>query len=193
MVEILRLWSIGCLDDLTPNVDKLYKRPRVDYRISEYVFDYINKSILGKYKIMQTGDYKITLSFDYYHEEDHKYHEPNIFDTDTAKYSLHSANATENGIKYKWILILCFSNVITEKITPSEYADIVYDMFGAYLTKKYKKITKELMDKNKSGLDYKIIEQYNYPALFKDQKYDYDDGTLYDIEVEKEYIKHYGE
>jgi hypothetical protein len=46
MFEITRLWDIDDYD-LVPNIEILYKRPRVDYRISEYVFDYINKNTMS--------------------------------------------------------------------------------------------------------------------------------------------------
>jgi hypothetical protein len=73
-------------------------------------------------------------------------------------------------------------------------------MIGAFLVKKYKEITKEVMDKNKNGMDYENIEKYKYPALFKNQKYVFDDeedGILYmyddAIKIKEEYIKYYGE
>jgi hypothetical protein len=52
---------------------------------------------------------------------------------------LHTHRETENGIKYKVIQLFCRSTEITENIQPKEYAHIVYDMVGAFLTGQYKK------------------------------------------------------
>jgi hypothetical protein len=199
MVKIDRLWNMDD-SDLEPRIEILYKRPRIDYRISEYVFDYINKNILNSNKIMQTGDYSICLSLDIYYRDDQKYFEDSTYNTKTEKYDSETSNITENGIKYKNIHLFCYSTQVNENLKPKEYANIVYDMIGAFLTKKYKKITKEIMDKNKSGMDYKIIEKFKYPASFKDQKYlmdDDEDVVVYcdigEIKIKEEYIKYYGE
>jgi hypothetical protein len=163
-------------------------RPRVDYRVSEYVFDYINKNILEQNKIMKTGNYGICFSFQFYNEGTLKYHKDTIFCTESTKYDFHLYTSTENGIKYKEIMLLCHSTELTEKIAPKEYANIVYDMIGAFLTSKYKKITREKMDKNREGMDYSLIENFKFPAPFENQKYLLDDK----INIKEKYIKYYG-
>jgi hypothetical protein len=199
MFKLTRLWDIDNYD-LEPDIEILYKRPRVDYRISEYIFDYINKNILEQNKIMQTGNYTICLSFAFYYKNEQKYFDDNIYNTENTKYDFQEGTSTENGIKYKDIWIGCYSIDLNEKIKPIEYAHIVYDMIGSFLVNKYKKITKGIMDKNKTGIDYKLIESYKYPALFEEQKYVLDDeaeGTFIikneTIDVSKEYKKHYKE
>jgi hypothetical protein len=205
MFEITRLWGISDYD-LKPNIEILYKRPRIDYRISEYIFDYINKKILEPNKIMQTGNYKICFSFKFYNKEDHNYHEDTIFCTENTKYSFHLFISTENGIKYKVIMIFCNSTELTEKTNPNEYANIVYDMMGAFLTSKYKKISKETIDKNRNGMDYNLIESFEFPAPFENQKYLVDNPgivkwgnvsngkkiVLIEIDIRKKYIEYYG-
>jgi hypothetical protein len=206
MVKIDRLWDItGAY--LKPDINILYKRPRVDYRISEYVYAYINKNILKKYKIMQNGNYCICLSLKFYEKGIYNFIEYNIYNTENTIYSQHLSISTENGIKYKNIQLFCFSTELTENIKPKEYANMVYDMVGAFLVNKYKKITKEIMDENKNGIDYEFIGKYEYPAVFDNQKYMNDESkkitwSSYDgknvtekieINCKEEYIKHYGE
>jgi hypothetical protein len=205
MFGITRLWDITDYD-LEPNIEILYKRPRVDYRISEYVFDYINKNILEQDKIMQTGYYRICFSFKFYNKENHTYHNDTIFCTENTKYSFHLFTLTEDGIKYKEIIIFCYSTELTEKITPKEYANIVYDMMGAFLKSKYKKITKEKMDKNKKEMDYNLIESFKFPAPFENQKYLADNPgilkrstvskgkeiDIVEINIKEKYIEYYG-
>ena len=102
-------------------------------------------------------------------------------------------------------MIFCYSTELTEKITPKEYANIVYDMMGAFLTSKYKKITKETMDKNRKGMDYNLIESFKFPAPFENQKYFLDNPSikkmsvsngkevnLIEIDIKEKYIEHYG-
>ena len=204
MINIVtRLWD-NSGPNLIPDVDLIYKRPRVDYRISEYVFEYINKNILEKYKIMQTVNYNISFSFSFYLKENMIFHKDTLFCTENTKFSFHLYNETVEGIKYKAILIFCWSTRITEKIEPKEYSNIVYDMIGAFLTSKYKKISKEIMDKNKKGLDYNLIQGYKFPAQFDYQKYFLDDPYIWkkpeylkekeknEINIKEKYIEHYG-
>jgi hypothetical protein len=201
MAEVSRLWDIMDFD-YKLNIKLLYKRPRVDYRISEYIFDYINKNVLEPNKIMQDGNYDICLSFTFFDKDHFKYFDDLPFDTEDTKYSVSKiSNRTENGIKYKDISISCYSIELTENIKPKEYASIVYDMIGSFLVSKYKKITKEIMNNNKKGIEYEFIEKFIYPASFENQKYlldneeaSYFNGeTLIEVDVENEYKKYYKE
>jgi hypothetical protein len=206
MYKISRLWNMAELGLNKPSLKLLFKRPRIDYKISEYVFDYINKNILKPNRIMQTGNYWINFSFDVYNKENHKFHESTIYDTENTIYGLYLSTLTEDGIKYKVIHLYCWSTETNENIKPKEYANIVYDMMGAFLTKQYKKITKEIMENNRNGMDYELIEKIKYPATFDNQKYigddrpvkwiSYDTNLVIEEEIEingkEEYIKYYG-
>jgi len=202
MAKILRLWDIMDDIDLKLDLNLLYKRPRVDYRISEYVFEYINKTILEPKKIMDTGNYEICLAFSFYDKNIYKYFDDNVYNTDDTKYSLTPISSmTKNGIKYKCIWIGCYSIKNNEKIVPKEYASISYDMIGAFLVNKFKKITKEIMDNNKNGMDMNFIEKFEFPAFFENQKYladdedvRYNDGEkLIAVDIKGEYKKYYKE
>jgi hypothetical protein len=198
MIEISRVWDISD-SDLEQRIEILYKRPRIDYRISEYVFDYINKNILEPNNVMQKGDYSISISLNIYYEGKQKYFDDSVYNTKNSKYNSVIKNRTENGKKYKEIYLFCYSTEINENLKPKEYANFVYDLIGSFLVKEYKKITKEMMDKNKIGMNYKFIEKFRFPALFKDQKYlidDEDDAIVYcdigEIKIKDEYLKYYG-
>jgi hypothetical protein len=205
MYKISRLWDITGLD-LKPDLKLLFKRPRIDYKVSEYVFDYINKNVLKPNRIMQTGNYWINFSFNIYNKKEHKFHEYNIYDTENTIYDLHLSTSTEDDIKYKVIHLFCWSTEINENIKPKEYANIVYDMAGTFLVKQYKKTTKEIMENNKNGMDYEYIEKIKYPATFDNQKYISDDKPIkwtsygrnfvikeeIEINGKEEYIKYYG-
>jgi hypothetical protein len=144
---------------------------------------------------MQKGNYLICFSFSIYYKDVQKYFDGSLYDTEETKYESVIRTLTEDGIKYKYFHLFCTSTELNEHIKPKEYANMVYDMIGAFLIKKYKKITKEIMEKSKTGIDYKIIEKFKYPALAKDQKYLLDDKDVSKggINEYEEYIKYYGE
>lgn len=162
-ITINRYWSND------NNAELLCKRPRVDYRISEYLFDFINRNILVKKKIMQSGKYDITLFMSIYNPE-HFYDETYIYNTDKTKFHV-------SVYKLK-MSVFCNSLLFNSKITPSEYADIVYDMFALYLLCRYKKLTKEIFDEAKKNLDYDCINSFEFPAQFDNQKYILDEGSV---------------
>jgi hypothetical protein len=204
MDKFCRLWSITD-GSLNYRLELLYKRPRIDYRISEYIFEYINKNILEPKKIMQKGNNLVCFSFSIWYKDKQKYSEDSLYNTEETTYSYKIFTMTEDRIKYKQVQLFCYSTKLNENIKPKEYANMVYDMVGAFLIDKFKKVTKEIMDKNKTGIDYKIIEKFKYPALAKDQKYLCDEltdsrkyvlddrGIKICINEYAEYIKYYGE
>ncbi|MDR1317480.1 MAG: hypothetical protein LBK13_11475 [Spirochaetales bacterium] len=199
MVSMSRLWDFTGSDS-KPDLNRLYKRPRIDYRVSEYVFTYIDKHILQEMDILQKGEYRICLSMvipdkDGYDE----CFDDNPYDTETAIYYPVQANRTSLGEKYIEINIMCYSSQWNETIKPKEYAGLIYDMLGSYLTVYHKKITKEFMDKVKKKMTYGIIEKYKFPAPFYRQRYVLDgglavriDGKLKPADISGKYLEHYG-
>lgn len=170
----------------------LCKRPRVDYRISEYVMEYICKTILKPNSPLITGDYWMALHFYPFDKEKNTvpYNIYSVFEERADEIlSRHYLNnnefyntedtrfKTENSSWGKGYSVDCYSTKLNEHITPTEYANIVYDMIGAFLGTKYKRTTKEVMDSYKSGLDYDYIGSFEFPASFENQRYG-DDGEV---------------
>jgi hypothetical protein len=201
--ELNRLWQIRG-SDLESRLEMLYKRPRIDYRISEYVFEYIEKHILEPNKSRISYN-SIDLSFVFLYNKDEKidfcHLIDSVYNTENTKYDWDDHSEKTRSGTYRFLHLFCYSTEMNENIKPIEYANIVYDMIGAYVTNK--KITKEIMDKFKIGMDYTYIERFKYPASFEDQKYD-DDERNSDfvkllspetdgIKIKEDYIKHYGE
>ena len=95
------------------------------------------------------------------------------------------------------------STYLDENIQHKDYADIVYDMFGAFLVEIYKKVKKADMDNMKKCMDYKCIESFSFPAPFDEQIYFLDDNvytktisngiiqTVEEINPKDIYIKHW--
>ncbi|GHU65687.1 hypothetical protein AGMMS49983_13810 [Clostridia bacterium] len=206
MINAERIWNWRRGLSIEPDLNLLYKRPRVDYRISEYVIEYIDKKILKQKNIMQKGRYRICLSMGIREKNEHYYIKDNSYNTETTFFSANCSNRTLGGEKYKDIFLACTSFKLNEKIKPIEYANIIYDMIGVYLIDYYKKINKAEMDTIKNGMDYDFIEQYKYPAPFENQKYVADksetikfiktDGIeteTKEIRFKEEYIKYYRE
>jgi len=179
MIKVNRIWC-----NFSRDLELILKRPRVDCRISEYVVDCIYKTIPQLDKILIKNDYNISLSFDYKitTQEDN---EKNIslygmstaqrleafgyftdwdYNTDDTEYWIHGKRST-------LLNIVCNSVKFNENITPREYADLVHNMVSVLLKRWYKRVTKEIMDESKSGMDYAYIESFCFPAAFENQKY----------------------
>lgn len=159
--------------------DELISRPRVSYKISEYVFEYIRLKFLVPFKILKDdkNDYNITLSFVIFDEEKHKYFSSSTYNSEEEKFSPDSKLKTYNQVKEATVRVI--SKNISSKMSPIEYANLVYDMFGALLVELYpKKINKEKMDSAKDGLDYDYIQVFSFPAPFEDQQYEADGSSF---------------
>jgi hypothetical protein len=52
--HVLRHWNIYGSHSQGYQAELLYKRPRIDYRISEYIVEYINKNVLEPKKNRNT-------------------------------------------------------------------------------------------------------------------------------------------
>lgn len=178
-INISRLWPTH--EETTSNpmdINILFKRPRVDCRISEYVFEFINLNILIPNRLMQKGDFRICLSMDILNPEIHKYFYNSPYNTDFSKFHPSMKTRASGGINYKDIFISCYSMLFSSEMKPEVYADIIYDMYGSFIVDKFKKITKEMMDNERKGLDMKNINQYNFPAPFINQEYTLDNSEI---------------
>jgi hypothetical protein len=175
-IEISRFWSDN------NNAELLCKRPRIDYRISEYLFDFINQKILTDKKVMQSGNYSITLFMKLFDPEKHKFVFENPYNTDKTKFDFPG----NRSFTSKTIYIFCDSLLFDSQMTPSEYTRIVYDMYAFYFIHRYKRLTKALFDETKKQLDYDFINSFEFPAPFENQKYSLDEIT---VEVNSKYDK----
>jgi hypothetical protein len=192
MMEIDRIWNdTSGLGIEIPTYNIFINRPRVDYRISEYVCEYICKTVLKPNSPLITGGFILFLDFMPY-DKDNPYMpiesnmhnaEPikvyNLYNTEDSVYNTEDTKFDPTKTSWgKTFSVRCYSTKFNETITPKEYANTVYDMFGAFLVNKYKRITKEVMDKNKMGMDYNYIESFEFPAKYENQKYCSDDYEL---------------
>ena len=202
MVVVHRSWLIGEEDSL----EYLYKRPRVDYRVSEYVVDYVHKTIPQLEKILSKNYHNITLDFSCRGKEEIEegtndrlelfgYFTDRDYLTDDTSYVIF-------GKKSTLLQIMCDSAKLNDNITPCEYADIVHTMVSVLLKRWYKRLTKEIMDENKKQMDYGYINSFQFPAVFKNQRYNIDiDGSRFLFNgdtwwdgamIKAAYKKHYG-
>ena len=164
----------------------LLQRPRVSYKVSEYVVEFINKNILEPKRIMQSSSYlyMIALSFSFGIPKDHKIKYRSPYSTDTRLYVPHKGYWTHNKyIKRLHLTVIC--DDINQETEPQEYAIVVYNMFADYLLFNFKSLKKEMFDNAIKLLDFGFITSFRFPATFKEQKYLLDEGN------ESEYIKHY--
>lgn len=187
------------------DAEEMLSRPRVSAKISEYIAGFINTRILVPFRIMQSEKfvYSLTLSFGKYIPGKHKINSLSPYTTESKKF------ATQKGFRVvdkttKWAFISVTTTDLDERVTPKEYAILVYELIGSFLIKNFKKVTRELLDKRFESLDFEFIESFPYPAPFGEQKYSLDEAGYvkdWDDYVNKrtdkwvyykdEYLKHY--
>ncbi|MBP1989614.1 hypothetical protein [Paenibacillus eucommiae] len=169
-MTISRFWSHEDEDDGICKPDIMFRRPRVDYRISEYIWSFLESKLLLPKKILQKNSMAITLFMRPINKH-HKFFYDSAYNTETKKF-----HPAMRGSKLKDISISCSYNGFNEKMPPAEYADIVYDMYCSFLVDSFKKITKEECDELKGMLDFDVIHSFEFPATFDNQKYSGDGG-----------------
>jgi len=157
----------------------LLKRPRVSYKISEYIFEFINDQILKPANILQSDKYiyEWTLSFSFKIPVNHKILYKSPYSTGTRLYVPHKGFRTFEKIT-KNAHLSVVADDINQDIMPEDYALVVYNMIADYLLYNYKKLKKETFDQSKERLDISKIKSFPYPAPFEDQKYILD-GSRY--------------
>ncbi|MBS1600710.1 MAG: hypothetical protein JST75_20980 [Bacteroidetes bacterium] len=186
-------------------IEDLLKRPRVSYRISEYVLNFIDKEILKPAKILQSDKYvyEFTLSFSFGIPKPNKILYKSPYATDKRLFIPHKGFTTFEKTTKK-IHLTFIGDDIGPGIAPTEYADIVYTMLTDYLLYNYKKLKKETFDNKKGLLDEKKINSFPHPAPFGQQKYILDESGYVKnwddyvnnrkdkwIYIKDEYLKHY--
>lgn len=168
-------------------LDDLLKRPRVSYKISEYVLSYIDKEILKPAKILQSDRYiyEFTLSFSFGIPKPNKVIYKSPFGTDKKMFIPQKGFRT-SGKTTKVAQLLFIGDDIGPNILPTEYAYIIYIMLADYLLYNFKKLKKEVFDNKLEFLDTKTINSYPYPAPFEQQKYILDESGY--VKYWKDYV-----
>jgi hypothetical protein len=170
--------------------NELLERPRVSHKISEYVFDFIDKNILSTNNIMQSNKfiYVLTLSFSFGIPTNHKIIYRSPYSTDKRLYvPMRGFRVFEKVTKNAHLTVV--ADDINQNIKPNDYAILVYRMFADYLLLNYKKLKKETFDNFEKQLDFSHIESFPFPAAYDDQKY-----MEWDNDISKQkYLRHYGQ
>jgi hypothetical protein len=163
-------WSHIDDDDGIDKPAKMFLRPRIDYRVSEYVWNFINDNLLAPKKVLSKNDLTFTLHLGKTNKKA-KFHYNSEYNTDDKKF--HPAS---QGSKAKWISIFCSYDGFSETISPTEFAGLIYDMFCSFIIDNFKKITKTECDELKTGMDIDFINSFDFPAPFDNQRYSGDEG-----------------
>jgi hypothetical protein len=167
--------SILIQRSFSPDYKSLLKRPRISYKVSEYVFEFINDNLLKPLKVLQSDKYiyKFTFSFSFsIPEREFPYTSP--FATNRRLYFSPRGFRTFEKIE-KWATLVVISDDIDQTILPYEYATIVFKMFGDFLLTNYKKFDKNTLDKMLADMDNQYIDSFAFPASFEEQRYLLDD------------------
>ena len=155
-------------------------------------------------------DYCLVVSLSKYNPEKDKYFKSSPYNGSLKKTIMlstkdfstlyHSREDFIDGIKRQrwfspdkfWIncgdkaaLISACADNVTENITPLEYADLLFDAFGAFLLYNFKKVKKSDLDMLKTKIDNNIVCGFPFPAPFSEQQYQGDDSYFRVTELHK--------
>lgn len=169
-VSISRFWSQTDEEDDIEKPEILFKRPRIDYRVSEYVWNFIDTNLLVPKKAFQKNSLEITLFMGPIRKKQ-KFFYGSVYDTNIQKF-----HPSCKGSKLKYVTVSCSYDGFNELMLPEDYAKVVFDMYCAFVVDNFKKITKEECDQLKTKLDFNIVNSFEFPAMFDEQKYSGDGG-----------------
>lgn len=174
-ITIRRRWRAGYYE-ASDYLEELYSRPRIDFRIDRYLFDFINEHILNGKKLPFVRDYFLELSpVHINHSETDYISSQYYYETEQTKYAWCSPHAPDSDM----LFLRCESLLFNAEIMPTEYANIIYDMLARYFTFRHKEIlTMAMFDELKQKIDYDFIHSFKFPAPFKEQKYEGDDFKI---------------
>ena len=150
---------------------ELEESPKLSSKVREYLWQYIFDNLLVQKKIMVDDkyNYSMTLDLNKFNPEIHKFFTDSPFNTDINKFRPEPKFNQQGNLKFANIRVV--SKAMDKDISPTDYANIVYDAFGSFLILISKKIDKSELDELKKGLDYEYIKSFNYPATIEECKF----------------------
>lgn len=169
--------------------DDLLRRPRVSYRLSEYVVYFIDENILKAHRILQSDKYiyNITFSFSFEIPKEHKIIYKGLYSTDSRLYIPMPGFRVFEKVN-KNIFLSVTANDIDQNISQKDYAILLYRMFAEYLLFNFKKLTKREFDDFEDKLDFSLFDTFPFPADFSDQRYIENNENM----ARQKYVQHYG-
>ena len=169
--------------------ENICERPRVSHKIREYIWEYIFDNILKPRRIMtdDTFCYHFTLSFKKFNSKLHIFFTDSPYNTEFNKFRP-TPRFTIFKKTTKIAQISIISDSISSLIYPRQYANLVYDGLGSFLILLNKKITKEILDAFKLGLDYTYIDSFEFPASFEEQLYIGDNSAIDGVPIKEVYL-----
>jgi len=171
-------------------VDEVINRPRVSYEVREYVWSYIYINILEPRNLLKSQKYKfsLTVSVKKFDPKIHKYFTDSPYNDDQNKFRPETKFRVFEKTK-KIASIGVLSTYGDLNISPTDYANLLYDAFGSFLVNVSKKLNKEIMDEFRSGLDHEFINSFEFPAPFDQQKYIGDNSAIDGVWINEIYEK----
>ena len=152
-------------------------RPRVSFKISESIFEFVNSRILKPQDIMQSPKFNYTLVFSF-----HKGVPARLKATQRGLYnSSHRIYLAQKGFTVfdktqKIAHLSAYGDDIDEKMAPQEYSRLVFEMIADFLLLNFKSVKSEKLEQVWSEFNFLQLDQFPFPAPFEEQRYVMDKG-----------------
>ncbi len=152
-------------------IDTLYdkedflKRPKVSYKIREYIEGFFLNVVLREKKIIVNTKWNTLLQMSFFIDANEDY-----------IISLPPSTYKNESIKAYPIMISYTSRIDKAKNINVEFAMILYEAVTEFLVTHFKKVSKEELEELKVKLDVNYLSSIIYPAPFNEQRFVGDDS-----------------
>ena len=137
-----------------------FKRPKVSYKIREYIEEFFLKEVLNEKKIIVNNKVDTLLQMSFFIDANEDY-----------IISLPPSTYKNENIKAYPIMISYSNRIENAKNINIEFAMILYEAVTEFLVTHFKKVSREEMEGLKVKLDLDYLSTIIYPAPFKEQRF----------------------
>ncbi|MDJ1504769.1 hypothetical protein [Xanthocytophaga agilis] len=144
----------------------LYDRPRVSYKIREYLEEFIEKHILFPKNIIVNAKTDVMLCI--------------VLKKEKKGTIEVLPSSTIQGVKL-YTLFLSYADILGSQNLVRDFVDLLYEAISIFFRENYKRIKKELLEEAKKHIDYEYLVNLPYPAPYDDQRYINDTSEMYKL------------
>jgi hypothetical protein len=151
--------------------ENLLIRPRVSFRVSELIFEFVNERVLEPQDIMQSSKFNYTLVLAFHRGLPSRLRNHfGPYNTPQRIY-LSQKGFTIFDKTQKIAHLSVYGEDIDEKLSPQEYSRLVFEMLADFLLNNFKSVRQERLEQAWAEFNFLQLDQFQFPASFEEQRY----------------------